>query len=188
MAFQTPPIYLQRGSALWTLPRVDETRRKFLVNCYIIPLNCQKVKSLGCVSCDRIDCSLPGFSVHGIFQARILEWAAISFSRGSSQPGDRTWVSHIVGRCFYRLSHQGSPSKAHIKTTRVQDFPGGPVVKTPSCQHRGTSSIPGQGTKIPHAAWCGQKIKKKKLIRVLLEGSRNTSEKADSRMTIRLFR
>ena len=36
--------------------------------------------------CDPMDCSLPGSSVHGIFQARVLEWAAISFSRGSSQP------------------------------------------------------------------------------------------------------
>ena len=37
----------------------------------------------------------PGSFVHGISQARILEWVAISFSRGSSQPRDRTWVSHI---------------------------------------------------------------------------------------------
>ena len=47
-----------------------------------------------------MDCSLPHFSIHGIFQARVLEWVAISFSRGSSQPRDRTWVSHIVGRRF----------------------------------------------------------------------------------------
>ena len=47
-----------------------------------------------------MDCSLPGSSVHGIFQARVLEWAAISFSRGSSQPRDRTWVSFIAGRHF----------------------------------------------------------------------------------------
>ena len=40
--------------------------------------------------CDPIDCSLPGSSVHGVFQARILEWVAISSSRGSSQPSDRT--------------------------------------------------------------------------------------------------
>ena len=58
--------------------------------------------------CDPMDCSLPGSSIHGIFQARVLEWVAISFSRGSSQPRDRTWVSLIVGRCFYRLNHQGS--------------------------------------------------------------------------------
>ena len=58
---------------------------------------------------DLIDCSLSGSSVHGIFQARILMWVAISFSSGSSQPRDRTLVSRIVGRCFYCLSHQGSP-------------------------------------------------------------------------------
>ena len=45
--------------------------------------------------CDPLDCSLPGSSVHGIFQARILEWVAISFSRGSSQPRDWTHVSCI---------------------------------------------------------------------------------------------
>ena len=50
--------------------------------------------------CDLMDCSLPGFSVHGIFQARILEWVAIPFSRGSSQPRDWTWVSCTVGRFF----------------------------------------------------------------------------------------
>ena len=50
--------------------------------------------------CDPRDCSLPGSSVHEIFQARILEWVAISFSRGSSWPRDRTRVSRIVGRHF----------------------------------------------------------------------------------------
>ena len=50
--------------------------------------------------CNPMDCSLPGSSVHGIFQARILEWDAISFSRGSSQPRVWTRVSHIAGRCF----------------------------------------------------------------------------------------
>ena len=50
--------------------------------------------------CDPMDCSPPGSSVHGILQARILEWTAISFSRGSSQPRDQTWVSCIAGRFF----------------------------------------------------------------------------------------
>ena len=50
--------------------------------------------------CDPMDCSLPGFSIHGILQARILGWVTISFSRGSSRPRDRTWVSHIGGRRF----------------------------------------------------------------------------------------
>ena len=47
-----------------------------------------------------MDCSPPGSSVHGTLQARILEWVAISFSRGSSQPRDQTWVSHMAGRLF----------------------------------------------------------------------------------------
>ena len=50
--------------------------------------------------CDRIDCSLPGSSVHEIFQARVLEWVAISFSRGSSQPRGQTRVSCIASRRF----------------------------------------------------------------------------------------
>ena len=54
--------------------------------------------------------SPPGSSVHGIFQARILEWAAISFNRGSSQPRDPTGVSCIPGRFFYCLSYQESPN------------------------------------------------------------------------------
>ena len=49
--------------------------------------------------CDPMDHSLPGPSIHGIFQARILEWVAISFSKRSSQPRDWTQVFCIVGRC-----------------------------------------------------------------------------------------
>ena len=48
--------------------------------------------------CDPMDCSPPGSSTHGILQARVLEWVAVSFSRGSAQPRDRTRVSHIPGR------------------------------------------------------------------------------------------
>ena len=50
--------------------------------------------------CDPKDCSLSGSSVHGIFQARILGWFAISFSRASFRPRDWTCVSRIAGRCF----------------------------------------------------------------------------------------
>ena len=52
------------------------------------------------ILCNPMDCSPRGSSVHGIFQARILEWVAIPFSRGSSLPRDRTQVSHNVGRFF----------------------------------------------------------------------------------------
>ena len=49
---------------------------------------------------DPMDCSLPRSSIHGIFQARVLERVSISFSRGSSRPRDRTRVSSSVGRRF----------------------------------------------------------------------------------------
>ena len=61
--------------------------------------------------CDPMDCSPPGSSIHRIFQARILEWVAISFSRGSSWARD--WTHVCCGSCIgrwilYLLSHPGS--------------------------------------------------------------------------------
>ena len=50
--------------------------------------------------CDPMDCSLLRSSIHGIFQARVLEWGAVSFSRGSSWPRDWIQVSRTVGRHF----------------------------------------------------------------------------------------
>ena len=49
---------------------------------------------------DPMDCSLLGSSLHGILQARVLEWVAIPFSRGSSRIRDRTQVSRVPGRRF----------------------------------------------------------------------------------------
>ena len=57
--------------------------------------------------CDPIDSSPPGSTVPGILQARILEWVAISFSRGSSQPRHRTQVSLIVGGFFTSGARRG---------------------------------------------------------------------------------
>ena len=65
-----------------------------------------EVAQLCLTLCDPVDCSPQRSSVHGIFQARVLEWVAISFSRGSSQPRDRTQVSHTVSKTLYHLSHQ----------------------------------------------------------------------------------
>ena len=48
--------------------------------------------------CDPMDCSPPGLSIPGVFQARILEWVAISFSRRSSGPRDQTQVSCTAGK------------------------------------------------------------------------------------------
>ena len=52
------------------------------------------------ILCDPMDCSLPGSSVHGMLQVRILEWVAIPFSKRSFQPWDWTWVSCIAGKFF----------------------------------------------------------------------------------------
>ena len=64
--------------------------------------------------CDLMDCSPPGSSVHGILQARILDWVAISSSRGSSQPRDQTCISCVscIGRQMdsLPLSRLGSPA------------------------------------------------------------------------------
>ena len=59
--------------------------------------------------CDPVDCSPPGSSVHGVLQARILEWVAISFSRGSSRPRNRTHVSRIAGRRFNLWATREAP-------------------------------------------------------------------------------
>ena len=68
---------------------------------------CLVVQSCPTICCP-MDCSPPGFSVHGILQARMLEWVAISYSRGSSQPRDRTYLSCIcfIGRrILYHWQH-----------------------------------------------------------------------------------
>ena len=73
---------------------------------------------------DPMDCSLSGSSVHGIFQARVLEWIAISFSRGSSRPRNRTRVSHTAGRRFTCLlwALSGKPITAHSRYLNVCSF------------------------------------------------------------------
>ena len=63
---------------------------KFLCMCVLIIQSCPTLW----------DCRLPGSSVHGILQARILELVAIPFCRGSFRPRDWTWVSYIAGRFF----------------------------------------------------------------------------------------
>ena len=60
--------------------------------------------------CDLMDCSAPGSSVHGILQARILEWIAIPFSRRSSWPRDQTLVSCIAGWFFTLWATRQAPS------------------------------------------------------------------------------
>ena len=73
---------------------------------------------------DPMDCSLPGSSLHGILQARVLEWAAISFSRGSSWLRDLTQVSRIPGRRFNLWATREAPQihKKILKKGTKLDF------------------------------------------------------------------
>ena len=75
-----------------------------------------------------MDCSPPGFSVHGILQARILEWVAISSSGGSSWPRDRTHVSSIARWILYhwatRWWFQSWSVRAHLQQKRLGNTEG----------------------------------------------------------------
>ena len=87
--------------------------------------------------CNPMDCSLPGFSVHGILQARTLEWVAISFSRGSSQPRYRTQVSCIAGG-FFTIWATRSPKMLEWEAYPFSRGSSGPRNRT------GVSSIAGR--------------------------------------------
>ena len=95
----------QEGYNLWLKPRCSDCENICCLDVSVsIESESEVVQSCPTL-CDPMDSSRPGSSVHVIFLTRILVWVAISFSRGSSQARDRTWVSRIVGS----LSHQGSP-------------------------------------------------------------------------------
>ena len=76
-----------------------------------------EVKSLSL--CNPMDCSLPGFSIHGILQAKVLEWVAIDFSRGSSRLRDRTQVSCFASRPFTLWATREAPRNPWFKKTHV---------------------------------------------------------------------
>ena len=123
--------------------------------------------------CDPMDCSLPGSSVHGILQARILEWVAIPFPRWSSWPRDQIWVSCIAGR-FFTVWTTKKIIKLSINTishiiisielaswwlvgplilknniciflANLRGFPSGWVGKESACNAGDMGSIPGLG-------------------------------------------
>ena len=102
-------------------------------------------------SCDTMDCSLPDSSVHGIYQARLLEWIAIFFSRESSWLRHQTHVSCIAGGfCTTEpLNHWGSPTVQHIAAAAAKSLQSCPTLCDP---------IPG----IPQARtleWVAIKVK-----------------------------
>ena len=110
------------------------------------------VQSLNCVQlfCDPMDCSLAHSSVHGTSQAGILERVATSYSRGSSRPRNRTWVSCIVRQILYHWATVAYTQPllcvyiyTHIHTH--MGFCGGSDVKESACSMGDLGSIPGLG-------------------------------------------
>ena len=96
---------------------------------------CHGTRAKSCLTlCDPMDCNLLGSSVHGISQARTLEWLDISFSRGSSQPRDQTHVSWIAGR-FFTTEPPGKPRQgtqvASKHDRRPPWLPGQPSIPSP---------------------------------------------------------
>ena len=108
---------VMNGCESWTIKKADHWRsdafelwcwRRFLrvpwttrrSNQSILKVSVSEVTQSCLTLCDPMVCSLPGSSVHGIFQSIVLEWIAISFSRGSSQPRNQTQISHTAGRFF----------------------------------------------------------------------------------------
>ena len=92
---------------------------------------CVHTRSVVSDSCNPIDCSLPGSSVHGIFQARILEQVAVPFFRGSPRPRYQTCISHVsalVGRFFTHGSttHTMAVLGILLKLSRVERRQGDP--------------------------------------------------------------
>ena len=84
------------------------------------------------ILCCPMECSLPGSSVHGISQARIPEWVALSYSRGSSRPKDRTHiscVSFISRRILYHSATWETPKVGahglavgrHVRSSQIRD-------------------------------------------------------------------
>ena len=82
---------------------------------------CYLVIKLYFTLCNPKDCSPPGSSVCGIFQARILEWVAISFSRGSFQPRDQTCISYIGRQIVYHLGNRETQRTTMDNRKRQKD-------------------------------------------------------------------
>ena len=113
-------------------------------------------------SCDPTDCNLPGSSVHGIPQASILEWVAISFSKRFSQSKNRTQVSCLVGRLFTSWATREAQSESHsVMSDSLQPHGLYSPWNSPG-QNTGVGSLslfqgifPTQGLKpgLPHCRW-----------------------------------
>ena len=109
-------IALDLQSWLKILLRTERFERVVLyVSCCLVVKLCPTL-------CDPMDCSLPGTSVHGISQERILEWVAIFFSKGSSQPRDWTHVSYVFYIGGRILNHWATWEAQNINTNPLRNI------------------------------------------------------------------
>ena len=112
--FKMPQMFNTFGDPLsqasWgCCKRVPQTGWLNLVKIYFLNVSEACAYAQSCPTlCYPMDCSPPGSSIHGILQARIPQWVAISSSRGSSQSRDQSWVSCIAGR-FFTFEPLGKP-------------------------------------------------------------------------------
>ena len=140
-----PAAWAVKYIPFWSRPPFLPPEQIFLPLGWLVPLKVKESEvAQSCLTlCDPMDCSLPGSSVHGIFQARVLEWVAISFSRGSSRLRDWTLVSCIAGRHFtiwatrevlkFHLSCALALTIMIDKESHLTN-PGGTSGKEPNCQ------------------------------------------------------
>ena len=104
-----PKVGKEDSQADWSLWSIMSLRA-----CWQSCIHACLVAQLCLTFCDPVDCHPPGSSVHGILQARIVEWVAISYTWGSSQPRDQSHVSCICSidrQILYHWCHPGSPRK-----------------------------------------------------------------------------
>ena len=84
--------------------------------------NGSEVTQSGLTLCDSMDCSQPVSSIYGTYQAKILEWVAISFSRRSSRPKDWTQVYRIVGRQFTIWATRGINNSPNMQAPHAAQY------------------------------------------------------------------
>ena len=121
-------IQAQKAASQIALRDCSEEVREFLQQNQVVRISkdCAVLNCFSCVQlCNPMNCSPPGSSVLRIFQARMLEWAAIPFSRGSSQARDQTHISYVScidRRALYHQCHLGSPIKRLLLIKENQTF------------------------------------------------------------------
>ena len=129
MCLHTPfwPIPTQMSLDLWAKKETVKYLKTYP------SFACPRAKSLQpyLTLCNPMDCSPPGSSLHGILQARILEWVAMPSSRGSSRPRDQasvSYISHTTSGFYCWAMEKAHPSfKSHHTCVSKEGFPGGPM-------------------------------------------------------------